>query len=1670
MFVAFEIDNFRYMKKILSILCIAFVANTAFGQVVKTVWSSDFENGGAYPPCSDTSNYRDTTTCGSCTQSHGFDWGISKELYFNGQYSDSARVHANDTLWFTTCPFSTVGDNFVTVEFNHICKISFFDAGLVQVSNDSGNTWHSLGMNEYINIKGASGARWFTPSLGYGAFNELTYSHVPPKWYPATDSIPDNTWWEYEYFDVSAFLGGSNAAPNCMLRFSLADGPNTPGHENKYGWLIDSVKVKSSPCENIKPRGEMANPQIYHASLVYSLGPFNIYAKMWDEGAGFSDGWCVYTVNGGFLDSVQFQVINPPASPNTPQDCVYIATIPTTYNNGNNTLVSGDKICYHINIYDSASPCRNFFSLPNDPNDPNRKCNEFTLTAGRLLPYCDDFETPSQSGFWDTTMIEGFIGWELGPPSGFSAHSGTRAWSTVRTGNYTNNDHYTLNSPIFDFSSAVTPRITFWHRRNMPTSVSDDDRYWMEYSINSNPWQRLGHGSNQPTGDPNGKLLHEPNCPSTWYNDDNPHGFSGQQFNNQWRQSFYQLPASFSNQTQVQFRFVFKADNNSLNQYGVSIDDFCIYNPPNCDASVVEVPRLSNDFIKKAGELDSVSIRIRNLGTSTLTSIPVGFHIKDTSGAIDTTIYDTIVYPHGAYTAGLPPLSIDVFKFTKYFTVPEGRYQIFAFPNLSCDADSSNDTSNTIGHFGFVVDTISHFRDFDVAPQRWATTIPDPGSCGDPPPPTPTRWHLGNPGFGQTSTPFSPPNAWDINLATPYANNATEYLYTNMYDMSNADSAFLSFWHNRNTTLAEDGYYIEYSFNRFNSSARLTFGSQPIGRKVNWSNEYPPLAGSFGAGWSGLTPNWEYSQCPLNNAQFTGKTEVMFRFVFRSDNANVMDGVSIDDFRIVNPDPYDAEMFDIISPRRSCVMDIAEPVEIAVKNTGKDSLVNTPVAYRYRFDPNCTGSYGAWSQIHRDTIHQAMLPALTYTHIFEDSVNMSVFGCYEFCTWTEHPNDINFDNDTICGHVAENVEGCDIDLKLTTGTVAPDGEMLIEDAVTGDTLWIQSLTAIAANVVQWDAAICLYNIGNYNFKITASNPNGDMIEWWELRDPFADTVVHTDTVAGTWNFFWQCPPLLSASAERIRLHGPSPLPIPQTYSFDVRTRNRGSIKLSYLTLCLDVYRQLPLNNAGPIFTHCDSVYFGFPGDPILFPRLNVIDTLWDASPGQYLFTAWSSLPNGNPDSATHDDTTYLEYVVLDTVSTLPYCNDFDSDVVQPPWGGMSRFSYSVQNVSWEMGNPNQSHISSASSGQRAWMTRLDSNYKRLDSSGLYSPEFEIDTGDCYTFSFDHNFKTEHAFDGGTVEYTLDSGKTWKVLGGKYNTNDSCYSLSTSGWYNTPYVTGLVSAPNPPGWTSISSSGWRTAFRDVKFPDIGQNPIKVVFRFRFGADASIEDEGWAVDNFCLEPNGDCIYYCCWDGIQNGQEDSVDCGGPDCKPCPSCDDGVQNQNEQGVDCGGVCKPCPNCLNGVLDTIYGETAPDCGGPNCPPCPSCNDSIQSLNWVEVIPGTNIWLQIWEKGVDCGIPPCEVECWVGIEDVDPNTVFIQMRPNPANTETMVRYQVPQSGDATLIIRDMLGKEMYRLTRDHSPGIYQARVDVSSWSAGIYYAILDFNGEQMVEKLVVRRE
>ena len=113
------------------------------------------------------------------------------------------------------------------------------------------------------------------------------------------------------------------------------------------------------------------------------------------------------------------------------------------------------------------------------------------------------------------------------------------------------------------------------------------------------------------------------------------------------------------------------------------------------------------------------------------------------------------------------------------------------------------------------------------------------------------------------------------------------------------------------------------------------------------------------------------------------------------------------------------------------------------------------------------------------------------------------------------------------------------------------------------------------------------------------------------------------------------------------------------------------------------------------------------------------------------------------------------------------------------------------------------------------------------------------------------------------------------------------------------------------------------------------------------------------NFCV---GGSPAPTCSDGIQNGSETGVDCGGPDCAPCETCDDGIQNGSETGVDCGGPdCDPCATCFDGIQNGS--ETGVDCGGPDCAPCSGGGCTYETINFNNFNSTWGIWN---DGGSDC--------------------------------------------------------------------------------------------------------
>lgn len=209
------------------------------------------------------------------------------------------------------------------------------------------------------------------------------------------------------------------------------------------------------------------------------------------------------------------------------------------------------------------------------------------------------------------------------------------------------------------------------------------------------------------------------------------------------------------------------------------------------------------------------------------------------------------------------------------------------------------------------------------------------------------------------------------------------------------------------------------------------------------------------------------------------------------------------------------------------------------------------------------------------------------------------------------------------------------------------------------------------------------------------------------------------------------------------------------------------------------------------------------------------------------------------------DTNALNDTVSRVFYSVPYSNAAPS-VDNFEQGG---FGWLVQgsNPSWARGLPAKAVINGAASGSHAWVAgglTTGSTYNPSERSYLVSPvyDFSQTPADMWV-GMRIWWETEGGKDGAILEFSIDGGSYWVRLG----------TLGSGvNWYNTPHIAGLGNI-NRPGWSGAStdlvpkgSGGW--VFARHLLPQIVYGSSAVRFRFVFGANSSVQKEGFAVDDF------------------------------------------------------------------------------------------------------------------------------------------------------------------------------------------------------------------------------
>ncbi|MFZ9526977.1 MAG: T9SS type A sorting domain-containing protein, partial [Schleiferiaceae bacterium] len=283
----------------------------------------------------------------------------------------------------------------------------------------------------------------------------------------------------------------------------------------------------------------------------------------------------------------------------------------------------------------------------------------------------------------------------------------------------------------------------------------------------------------------------------------------------------------------------------------------------------------------------------------------------------------------------------------------------------------------------------------------------------------------------------------------------------------------------------------------------------------------------------------------------------------------------------------------------------------------------------------------------------------------------------------------------------------------------------------------------------------------------------------------------------------------------------------QTSTVKVYLENTGAKPVSSILV------RYKVNNGA--WTTYDTLTFS-PALPRGGRRWHEFSQLWlNNGAGTYSICVETSTPNGKQDNLVADDQLCMNFPVSDKIyiDATGYCNDFE-DPAKAAWLPLHSTVKTAAH-DWEFGTPGQTVISSAASGTKAWMTKLTSNYTPMGRSSLHTPFFVLDSNVVYTMKFDHNMFSEQYHDGGSIDWSYNGGINWYTLGNV---------LPSGKWYNTVHVTSLDNIR--PGWSG-TTNGWTPS--SINFT--ADNSGTLVFRFRFGSDYTIVNEGWAIDNFCLQ---------------------------------------------------------------------------------------------------------------------------------------------------------------------------------------------------------------------------
>lgn len=1387
----------------------------------------------------------DMETIDSVTSTPANAWVQNTRISVSGVACDSAQVLNGTDAILETDPIDLTGFFFVSVTFQHICRIDFFDAANVDVSIDGGVTWTTLGPAEFDSTL-----------VDYPAFNGQAYfsSATTLDWDPGVPgTMASNSMWHLARFNLSQWGGVSDF----RMRFRLSD-VNGGGAGGYPGWFIDDICIQAAVCELNPPT--IAFNSGYPQGTIYNLGPYNVQSHITDA-SGIMSATLTYTINN-----------NPPVSVLMTDlgNGDYLGQIPA--------VNDGDSICYSITAVDNSG-CANSAVFPTSG------CITFYASQGITFPFCDNFDL--QNLWTDSLGTAGSTPWQRGQSTVWpgSAHSAPNIWEVGLDQQYVGSCLSYLYSPTFSFLGVFNAQIELWINSNC-------ENFWdgvrLEYTTdNGATWNVLGtNNTTFPTG-------------QNWYNDDilNSSQLPAWTGSSQviagtpgWFKAMHTL-SMLDNQTSVMFRFVFTSDA-SVQADGFAIDDVCIFVPPPQDAGVqlISQPPVQ----APAGLCIPVEVTITNFGSQPITSTPVTYVAS--TGATQT----------ATWSGNLAPGASTVFTITPCFTIPSGPFSMCAYTSLPNDGLPFNDTT-CISSTGIPVLTLTSCDDFENGNVGWLST-PTGGSnewqLGTPAFGATTGAYSGvnawdinlNTGYVQNEidTLYTP--IYDITGLS--ASNLTMSFFSN-YSTANTDGFWVEYTID-GTNWSVLGTMGDPNASNWYTTANLDFTNNPAfnNNSSGWKKStyflnnllitspttirfrfifYATTFGTGGVGVSldnfcvsipcspdaGVTAVTSYNSS-IGNTLMQGSQDSVQVTIHNYGTAAVtslnityaINGTPVlppyawtgnlapnGNATIILPTPYTTpggqytitawtDLSGDCNSANDTLVGAAVGVPVIIvdfNNSYCDDFENGNIGWSTKNNSTTPGSdwefgtptfgttnsaysgVNCWD-INLNSVYGANANSELYTPIFD--LTNAVDATVSF--WQNVASESNWDGTRMeyrIGNGAWTILGTPCDT-LTMGQFNWYNENQLNSSQ--QYAWTQGLatcplpTGWIRSMRKLDPIFNNQPMVQFRYIFTSDGSvqtNGYSIDDFCLTVPVPLTV--TPVAVSTAN---PGPPFIFPG---------------QSMPFKSKIYNDGTSAVNNFVTTLSVDGNIISNDTVTLTTPLN------PNTNINYTYVNG----WIASPGFHNVCVSTYFPNQSADLKPIGDTICYSVQVFDSATVgagaSSKCYDFESGY---RWVTLNSTSYSA-NSSWDLGTSVK--LGGNHSPVNSWFTSLAGQYPNRDTSALFSPVFTLTGGLTYNINFWHSFMTERNEDGGTFEYSTNLGATWTQLGDDHDPN----------WMNTYSITALGPVPPVhPGWSG-NSGGWGQVGHDICLPTAG--PQQVIFRWRFNSDFSVRDEGWAIDDVCLE---------------------------------------------------------------------------------------------------------------------------------------------------------------------------------------------------------------------------